>query len=197
MNQYQTFHNFPQVLELFLYFFPCFWHPNNTSFLLRIQLRANGKSPSWVALESIPSSQCLLAAAAFCVSGCSVVLLALIQVIRPSLLLELSLKWQPPGIMLLPNSDQGSEKHIFICLKNLIFNSSFKYRFLLWSRSCCLILSRQNAMTELQLKFIFLHSVFPLNNPEIITLCMHILQFIWGIQNGITNIQGHNLLSLQ
>lgn len=44
MNQYQTFHNSPQVLELLLCIFPCFLHSNNTNFLLRIQRGANGKS---------------------------------------------------------------------------------------------------------------------------------------------------------
>lgn len=92
---------------------------------------------------------------------------------------------------------RGVKEHIFRCLKKLIFSSLFKYRFLLWSGSCCSIVSRQKAMTEFQLKFIFLHLVFPLNNPEIITLCMHILQFVWVIQNGIINIQGHILHSLQ
>lgn len=48
-----------------------------------------------------------------------------------------------------------------------------------------------------QLKFIFLHSIVPLNNPEIITLGMHIPHFVWETQNGIINIQGHILLSLQ
>lgn len=111
VKQHQTLHNPPQVLELFLCFFPCFLYTNNTNFLLRIQLRADGKSHICVALETIPSSQCLLAA--FCVFGCSTVLLTLIQVIRPSLLLELSLKLQLPGITLLPNSYQGSEKTYF------------------------------------------------------------------------------------
>lgn len=183
MNQYQTFHNSPQVLELFLcFFFPCFLHSNNTKLLLRIQLWANGKSSIWVASETIPSSQCLLAAAAFCISVCSMVLPTLIQVIRPSLLLELSLKWQPPGIMLLPNSDQKSEKNTFSDVLKSWFSTPCSNTVSLWSGSCCLIGSRQNAMTGLQLKFIFLHSVFPLNNPEIIRLCMHIPHFVWGIQ---------------
>ena len=64
-------------------------------------------------------------------SGCSTVLLALIQVIRLGLLLELSLKWQPPGIMLLPNSDQGNEKTHFQTFLKAAFKLLFQIHILI------------------------------------------------------------------